>query len=111
MDNDGDPRDHDRGATDGTGGRRGQAERDAVTVEIGYALASAAFVAAVAFGVVAGPALFLDLSRDTVRMLVTAGGGLAAAVFALRVATVLFRFNGGNPAAQPSQPGRTRPDS
>ena len=44
-------------------------------------------------------------------MLVTAGGGLAAAVFALRVATVLFRFNGGNPAAQPSQPGRTRPDS
>ncbi|MEU8788121.1 DUF6332 family protein [Streptomyces sp. NPDC048643] len=111
MSNNGEPDDHCRGTADGAGGRRGQAERDAVTVEIGYALASAAFVAAVAFGVVAGPALFLDLSRGTVRALVTSGGGLAAAVFALRVATVLFRFHGAGAAAQPSQPGRTRPDS
>src|SRR5689334_16929893 len=61
----------------GTRSPRTQAQRDAVTVEIGYALASAAFVAAVAFGVVAGPALFLELSHGTVRALVTSGGGLA----------------------------------
>lgn len=100
-----------RDTADGTGGRRSQAERDAVTVEIGYALASAAFVAAVAFGVVAGPALFLDLSRDTVRALVTSGAALGAVLFALRVATVLYRFHSGAAPAQPSQPGRTRPDS
>lgn len=88
-----------------------QARRDAVTVEIGYALASAAFVAAVAFGVVTGPALFLDLSSGTVHALVTVGGTLAAALFALRVATVLFRFHREAAAPQPSQPGRTRPDS
>ncbi|MET7746358.1 DUF6332 family protein [Streptomyces sp. NPDC005385] len=111
MSNDGGPMDDRRGTADAAGGRRTQADRDAVTVEIGYALASAAFVAAIAFGFVAGPALFLDLSRGAVRALVTSGGGLAAAVFTLRVATVLFRFRGGDAPAQPSQPGRTRPDS
>lgn len=88
-----------------------QARRDAVTVEIGYALASAAFVAAVAFGVATGPALFLDLSSATVHALVTVGGTLATALFALRVATVLFRFHREAAGPQPSQPGRTRPDS
>ncbi|MFE4699019.1 DUF6332 family protein [Streptomyces sp. NPDC056738] len=88
-----------------------QARRDAVTVEIGYALASAAFVAAVAFGVVTGPALFLDLSSATVHALVTVGGTLATTLFALRVATVLFRFHREDAVPQPSQPGRTRPDS
>ena len=38
-----------------TGGRRTQAERDAMTVEIGYALVSAVFAAVVVFGAVAGP--------------------------------------------------------
>ncbi|MEW2163663.1 DUF6332 family protein [Streptomyces sp. NPDC007084] len=112
MSNNGDSLDGYRPVAEDTGGRRSQAQRDAVTVEIGYALASAAFLAAVAFGVVAGPALFLDLSRGAVRALVTSGGVLAAALFALRVATVLWRFRGGAaPSAQPSQPGRTRPDS
>ncbi|MFE1289376.1 DUF6332 family protein [Streptomyces sp. NPDC058751] len=100
-----------RGGTGATRARRTQAQRDAVTVEIGYALASAAFVAAVAFGVVTGPALFLDLSAGTVHALVTVGGTLAGVLFALRVATVLFRFHREGGLPQPSQPGRTRPDS
>ncbi|MEV6196339.1 DUF6332 family protein [Streptomyces sp. NPDC051920] len=115
MDNNGETGSSYRGGTDVTRARRTQAQhqarRDAVTVEIGYALASAAFVAAVAFGVVTGPALFLDLSSGTVHALVTVGGTLAAALFALRVATVLFRFHREAAAPQPSQPGRTRPDS
>ncbi|MFI6492416.1 DUF6332 family protein [Streptomyces sp. NPDC050564] len=94
----------------GTRGRRTQAQRDAVTVEIGYALFSAAFVAAIGFGVVTGPALFLDLSGAAVRTLVAFGATLAAVLFVLRVATVLIRF-GRAGAAQPSQPGRTNPDS
>ncbi|MGC4979541.1 DUF6332 family protein [Streptomyces sp. DT193] len=99
------------GSTGATRARRTQAQRDAVTVEIGYALASAVFVAAVAFGVVTGPALFLDLSSGAVHALMTAGGTLATALFALRVATVLFRFHQESAVPQPSQPGRTSPDS
>ncbi|MGW3663137.1 DUF6332 family protein [Streptomyces sp. NPDC005141] len=95
---------------EGTRARRTQAQRDAATVEIGYALASAVFVAAVAFGAVSGPALFLDLSHGAERALVTAGAGLAAVLFALRVATVLFRFHN-HAEPQPSQPGLTNPDS
>ncbi|WP_406369657.1 DUF6332 family protein [Streptomyces sp. NBC_00647] len=110
MSNNGESADSYRAHTQGTRARRTQAQRDAATVEIGYALASAAFVAAVAFGVVSGPALFLDLSHGTVRALVTAGAGLAAVLFALRVATVLFRFPD-EAEPQPSQPGRTNPDS
>ncbi|GAA4794503.1 DUF6332 family protein [Streptomyces ziwulingensis] len=45
----------------GEGGRRTQARRDAITVEIGYALCSAAFAAAVIFGAVAGPAYAFGL--------------------------------------------------
>ncbi|MFD9459887.1 DUF6332 family protein [Streptomyces sp. NPDC060027] len=110
MSNNGESSDSYRARAQGTRARRTQAQRDAVTVEIGYALASAALVAAVAFGVVSGPALFLDLSHGAVRTLVTAGAGLAAVLFALRVATVLFRFHD-KAEPQPSQPGRTKPDS
>ncbi|MET9899200.1 DUF6332 family protein [Streptomyces sp. NPDC006446] len=110
MSNDGESSDSYRDRAPGTRARRTQAQRDAATVEIGYALASAAFVAAVAFGVVSGPALFLDLSQGAVRALVTAGAGLAAVLFALRVATVLLRFHD-QAEPQPSQPGRTNPDS
>ncbi|MET8858732.1 DUF6332 family protein [Streptomyces sp. NPDC004579] len=115
MDNDGDIAGSCRSGTDVTRVPRTQAQhqarRDAVTVEIGYALASAVFVAAVAFGVVTGPALFLDLSSATVHALIAVGGTLAAVLFALRVATVLFRFHREASVPQPSQPGRTSPDS
>ncbi|MCT9004583.1 DUF6332 family protein [Streptomyces rhizosphaerihabitans] len=110
MSNNGESLDSCRASADGTHAQHAQARRDAVTVEIGYALASAVFVAAVAFGVVTGPALFLDLSSGAVRALETSGGALAALLFALRVATVLFRFRH-ETAPQPSQPGRTNPDS
>ncbi|MFI0961570.1 DUF6332 family protein [Streptomyces sp. NPDC021080] len=111
MNNNGEYEGSCRSEPDAAPGRRTQARRDAVTVEIGYALASAAFVAAVAFGVVTGPALVLDLSSGAVHALVTVGGALAAVVFALRVATVLYRFRQGDAVPQPSQPGRTSPDS
>ncbi|MFJ8808255.1 DUF6332 family protein [Streptomyces sp. NPDC102490] len=90
------------------GGRRTQAERDAVTVEIGYALCSAAFAAAVLFGAVAGPAYLFGLTGGVRAALVGAGAVSAVVVFSVRVVSVLVRFESGG---QPSQPGRTRPDS
>ncbi|MCX4618705.1 DUF6332 family protein [Streptomyces albogriseolus] len=90
------------------GGRRGQAERDAITVETGYALCSAAFAAAVVFGAVAGPALLFALPGAVEAVLVRAGGVLAGVLFAVRTVSVLVRFRR---SAQPSQPGRTSPDS
>ncbi|CAL9380731.1 hypothetical protein SUDANB176_01055 [Streptomyces sp. enrichment culture] len=92
----------------GHGGRRTQAERDAITVEIGYALCSAAFAAAVVFGAVAGPALLFTLPDVLETVLLRAGLVLAPVLFAVRTVGVLVRF--GRPA-QPSQPGRTNPDS
>ena len=91
------------------GGRRTQAERDAMTVEIGYALVSAAFVAAVLFGAVAGPAFLFELPGAVETLLVRGALVLAPVVFFVRVATVLYRYRQG--AVQPSQPGRTNPDS
>ncbi|MET7453035.1 DUF6332 family protein [Streptomyces sp. NPDC005574] len=90
------------------GGRRGQAERDAITVEIGYALCSALFAAAVVFGAIAGPALLFELPDTVSRLMLRAGLVLAPALFAIRTISVLMRFR---PGSQPSQPGRTNPDS
>lgn len=92
----------------GHGGRRTQAERDLITLEIGYALCSAVFVAAVLFGAVAGPALLFELPDLAEKLLLRAGMTLAAVVFTARVISVLVRLRTG---AQPSQPGRTSPDS
>ncbi|MFD5697096.1 DUF6332 family protein [Streptomyces lasiicapitis] len=112
-------------------GRRSQAERDAITVEIGYALVSATVVAvAVISVVVAGPVIAFSLSEGTERVLLVVGGTLAAVAFFVRLATVLWRFStreqtrrgqgisgrtrGGQTLgvpSQPSQPGRTSPDS
>ncbi|MFD9436923.1 DUF6332 family protein [Streptomyces sp. NPDC060002] len=92
----------------GYGGRRTQAERDVITVEIGYALFSAVFAAAVLFGAVAGPALLFELPYLAEKLLLRAGLALAPVVFLVRVASVLVRLRTG---AQPSQPGRTSPDS
>ncbi|MFI8103379.1 DUF6332 family protein [Streptomyces sp. NPDC086023] len=76
----------------GQGRRRTQADRDAITVEIGYALFSGAFAAALVFGAVAGPAFFFTLPRWAERALPLAGGALAATVFVLRITHVLWRF-------------------
>ncbi|MEU7415268.1 DUF6332 family protein [Streptomyces antibioticus] len=94
---------------DGYQARRAQAERDAITVEIGYALCSAAFVAVVAFGALAGPALLLELPHPVETFLTRAGLVLAPVVFVVRAVGVLVAFRQGPP--QPSQPGRTSPDS
>ncbi|MGW2887624.1 DUF6332 family protein [Streptomyces griseoruber] len=92
----------------GHGGRRSPAERDAITVEMGYALFSAAFAAVVVFCAVTGPVLLFELPESVVRLLLGAGLVLAAVLFVVRVVSVLRRFSR---AVQPSQPGRTRPDS
>ncbi|OLZ73327.1 hypothetical protein AV521_04330 [Streptomyces sp. IMTB 2501] len=91
-----------------SGGRRTRAQQDAATVEIGYALVSATFAAAVLFGAVAGPALLFDLPHPLSRTLLRLGMVVAPIVFVVRVVSVLVRFR---QAAQPSQPGRTNPDS
>ncbi|MER5772310.1 DUF6332 family protein [Streptomyces sp. NPDC001985] len=98
------------------GPRRTQSERDAITVEIGYALLSGVFVAAVAFGAIAGPKLAFTFPYAIERGLLLAGCGAAALVFLVRVVTVLRRLPAAAAAArrrpaQPSQPGRTSPDS
>ncbi|MDN3025743.1 DUF6332 family protein [Streptomyces sp. S.PB5] len=95
----------------GYGGRRDQAARDAVTVEIGYALFSAAFAAAVVFGALAGPALLFDLPPTVEKVLIRVGLGIAPVLFMARVISVLLRFRHEDAAPQPSQPGRTSPDS
>ncbi|MGW0826826.1 DUF6332 family protein [Streptomyces sp. NPDC002845] len=90
------------------GGRRTQTQRDAITVEIGYALCSAAFAAAVVFGAVAGPALLFELPDAVGDFLLRTGLVLAPVLFLARTVSVLVRFHRG---PQPSQPGRTNPDS
>ncbi|MEV6805141.1 DUF6332 family protein [Streptomyces sp. NPDC051132] len=85
------------------GGRRTTAERDAMTVEIGYALVSAGFAAAVLFGAVAGPALLFDLPALPATILLRLGAVAAAVVFAARVVSVLMRFQR---PVQPGPPGR-----
>ncbi|WP_210586273.1 DUF6332 family protein [Streptomyces sp. GESEQ-35] len=90
------------------GGRRDQARRDAITVEIGYALLSAAFAAAVVFGAVAGPALLFELPDSVETLVLRTGLVLAPVLFVARAVSVLIRFRS---APQPSQPGRTNPDS
>ncbi|MEV7891780.1 DUF6332 family protein [Streptomyces sp. NPDC002817] len=93
------------------GGRRDQAARDAITVEIGYALFSAAFAAAVVFGALAGPALLFDLPETMEKLLIHVSLALAPVLFMARVISVLLRFQRKDSADQPSQPGRTNPDS
>ncbi|MFC9941802.1 DUF6332 family protein [Streptomyces pratensis] len=96
--------------------RRTQAERDAMTVEIGYALVSGVVVAVATFAGVLLPAMLLELPDGAERILSRAGTVLGALVFTVRVVHVLWRA----PRAagedlpspvQPSRPGRTSPDS
>ncbi|KOV57226.1 DUF6332 family protein [Streptomyces sp. MMG1121] len=90
------------------GGRRTKAQQDAATVETGYALVSAGFAAAVLFGALAGPSLLFELPRSLETASLWTGLVVAPVVFVARVVSVLVRFRR---AAQPSQPGRTSPDS
>ncbi|MCX5300109.1 DUF6332 family protein [Streptomyces sp. NBC_00193] len=81
--------------------RRSQADRDAITIEIAYAFVSGVFAAGLVFAALYAPALAFDLSPTTGRILATVGGALAATVFLLRIAHVLWRF-----ARRPENDGR-----
>ncbi|MGW6689053.1 DUF6332 family protein [Streptomyces sp. NPDC054961] len=72
-------------------GRRSQADRDAVTIEIAYAFISGGFAAALAFAAVYGPAVAFGLSPATTHAVAVAGGVLAGVTFLSRVAHVLWR--------------------
>ncbi|MET7698855.1 MULTISPECIES: DUF6332 family protein [unclassified Streptomyces] len=90
-------------------GRRTKAEEDAETVEIVYALFAAAILAGAAFFGVSEvlPMLFGSL-RARHDLLGPLAALSAVIVFPTVLVIVLGRFRR---AAQPSQPGRTRPDS
>lgn len=93
-----------------------------MTVEIGFAVLTGALAAGAAFVVVCAPALLLAPGGGVGRGQLVAAAVVAALVFAGRVVDVLWRFgrrtkerevDGRVPVLpdQPSQPGRTRPDS
>ncbi|MEU9205695.1 DUF6332 family protein [Streptomyces sp. NPDC048332] len=101
---------------------RSQAERDAVTVEIGFAVLTGALLAGAAFAAVCAPALLLAPGGGAGPGLLAAAAVVAGLVFVGRVVDVLWRFgrraterevDGRVPVLpdQPSQPGRTSPDS
>ncbi|RNF83464.1 DUF6332 family protein [Streptomyces botrytidirepellens] len=71
-------------------GPRSQAERDALTVEIVFALVTGALLAAVLFVAVASPALFGELGRAGEAAWRTAAATAATAGFAYRVMRVLW---------------------
>lgn len=86
-----------------------------MTVETGYALVTGVLVAAATFAGVLLPALLLRLPGPAEHLLFRAGAVLGALAFVVRVVHVLWRFprGAGDPPLprQPSQPGRTSPDS
>ncbi|OKJ18377.1 hypothetical protein AMK21_22855 [Streptomyces sp. CB00316] len=75
------------------GARRTQAERDAMTVEIGYALISSTVLAGLTFAAASAPALLLfDLGRTARTAVLGLAGAAAVLAFAARVIHVLGRF-------------------
>ncbi|WP_327712737.1 DUF6332 family protein [Streptomyces sp. NBC_00464] len=103
-------------------GHRSQSDRDAMTVEIGFAVLTGALLAAAAFAMVCAPALLSASGGGVRRGLLMAAASVAVLVFVGRVVDVLRRFGrrdterevgrrGPVLPDQPSQPGRTSPDS
>ncbi|MFJ2769914.1 DUF6332 family protein [Streptomyces sp. NPDC087300] len=74
-------------------GRESRWEKDAMTVEIMFALLSAAFLALAVFGVVLFPTLFLDVPRGIRKGLQVAAGVLALVVAVGQVVRVLWRHD------------------
>ncbi|MEV0258316.1 DUF6332 family protein [Streptomyces sp. NPDC050732] len=89
--------------------RRTQAERDADTVEIAYALFVATSLAGCTLLAVASPAFFFGVRSPGEGTLVRAGLIAGAGVFVTTLVTILVRHR--RATRQPSQPGRTSPDS
>ncbi|MFK4071732.1 DUF6332 family protein [Streptomyces sp. NPDC029674] len=90
-------------------GRRTQAERDANTVEITYALFVATSLAGCTVLAVGSPAFFFGVRSPSEGTLVRAGLIAGAVVFVAALAIILVRHR--RAPRQPSHPGRTRPDS
>ncbi|MFF2847797.1 DUF6332 family protein [Streptomyces sp. NPDC058001] len=74
--------------------RRSQAERDEITVEIGYALLSGCFLGAVVFATVAGPAAVWHLPPTVEKLLLITGASVAGVLAVFRVVHVLWRHAG-----------------
>ncbi|QIP83390.1 hypothetical protein GLX30_04145 [Streptomyces sp. Tu 2975] len=72
-------------------GRRSQAERDDITVEIGYALLSACFLGGVVFAAVAGPTAVWTLPQAVERYVRATGAAVAGVLALIRVVHVLWR--------------------
>ncbi|MEU6758373.1 DUF6332 family protein [Streptomyces sp. NPDC046685] len=71
--------------------RRNQAERDEITVEIGYALLSACFLGAVVFATIAGPVAVWSFPPAVEKFLLVGGAWVAGVLAVIRVAHVLWR--------------------
>ncbi|NIY63501.1 DUF6332 family protein [Streptomyces malaysiensis] len=74
-------------------GPRSQDERDALTVEIVFALVTAGLLAAVLYVAVASPALFGDLGRTQETVWQGAAVAVAAVGFAVRLVRALWLFS------------------
>lgn len=74
-------------------GPRSQDERDALTVEIVFALVTAGLLAAVLYVAVASPALFGDLGRTQETVWQGAAVAVAAVGFAIRLVRALWLFS------------------
>lgn len=79
--------------------RRTQAERDAMTIEIVFALFSATLYAGAAFLLFVLPVLYGLASGAARTGFLTAAGAAAAVAFVARTVEVLRRFGQGDPEA------------
>ncbi|MFF8381906.1 DUF6332 family protein [Streptomyces sp. NPDC015661] len=74
-------------------GRESRWEKDAMTVEIGFALVTGAALAALVFGVLLVPAVLVGVSSPAGKALLRVGTVLAALAAVWRVVRVLVRFD------------------
>lgn len=74
-------------------GRESRWEKDAMTVEIMFALVTAAVLAAIVFGVLLVPALVVGVSEPVGKGLLAVGAVLAVLAAVWRVVRVLLRFD------------------
>jgi len=83
---------------------RTRAERDALTVEITFALVTSLFIGVIGFLAIGSAVLWAPLPGSWEGPWLRASGVVGAVLFVIQVVRVLR-------PGQPSQPGRTNPDS
>ncbi|MFE0648453.1 DUF6332 family protein [Streptomyces sp. NPDC059534] len=74
-------------------GRESRWEKDAMTVEIMFALVTAGLLGALVFGVLLVPAVLVGVSEPVGKGLLMVGAVLAVAAAVWRVVRVLLRFD------------------